>query len=388
MVAATEVLTTKVASGTPYQLDNKQVLRASSALLRHIKSEQEEKEETSTKKTLIGDDDESDGEGSPATNEIVWLVMTTKKHVVDKNRLKPSKISIPHSLNKSSSLNICLITADPQRSVKDIVADPAFPSDLSARITKVIGLTKLKDRYKSFESRRQLLSEHDVFLADDRIIMRLVETLGKIFYQSSKRPIPIRIEQIEKADGKRVKKDPKAKPSKEERKASFASPQVVAKEIEKALNCAPVYLAPSTTTSVRVGSSKFTPEQLAENVKAVVNGLTEKFISKGWRNVKAIHIKGATTMALPIWLADELWLDETDVLEKEEDEKKAFDNDKSGNKRRNPGDDDSSRGQGKKTKKIKAATDEDDISLKEKLQKRKAQALEEGKAPVKSTKKK
>lgn len=341
------------------------------------------------KKTLIGDDDdESDAEGSPATSELVWLVMTTKKHVVDKNRLKPSKISVPHSLNKSSSLNICLITADPQRSVKDIVADPAFPSELSSRITKVIGLTKLRDRYKSFESRRQLLSEHDVFLADDRIIMRLVETLGKIFYQSSKRPIPIRIEQIDKVDGKRVKKDPKSKQSKEERKASFASPQVVAKEIEKALNCAPVYLAPSTTTSVRIGSTKFTPEQLAENLKAVVNGLTEKFITKGWRNVKAIHIKGNSTMALPIWLADELWLDETDVLEKEEEEKKAIDNDKSGSKRRNPEEEDAAQGQSKKTKKIKAATDEDEVSIKEKLQKRKSQALEEGKVSVKATKKK
>lgn len=366
-----------------------QVLRASSALLRHVKSEQKDQEETSTKKTLIGDDDdESDAEGSPTTSELVWLVMTTKKHVVDKNRLKPSKISLPHSLNKSSSLKICLITADPQRSVKDIVADPAFPSELSSRITKVIGLSKLRDRYKSFESRRQLLSEHDVFLADDRIIMRLVETLGKIFYQSSKRPIPIRIEQIEKVDGKRVKKDPKSKQNKEERKASFASPQVVAKEIEKALNSAPVYLAPSTTTSVRVGSTKFTPEQLAENVKAVVNGLTEKFITKGWRNVKAIHVKGTSTMALPIWLADELWLDETDVLEKDDEEKKAIENDKSGNKRRNPEEDDAARGQSKKTKKIKAAADEDEVSLKEKLQKRKSQALEEGKVPVKATKKK
>ncbi|PCH02095.1 Ribosomal protein L1 [Penicillium occitanis (nom. inval.)] len=384
MPAATQALTTKVASGSPYQLDDKQVLRASSALLRHIKSEQKDQEEASTKKTLIGDDDESDSESFPSTSELVWLVMTTKKHVVDKNRLKPSKISLPHSLNKSSSLNICLITADPQRSVKDIVADPAFPSELSSRITKVIGLTKLRDRYKSFESRRQLLSEHDVFLADDRIIMRLIETLGKIFYQSSKRPIPIRIEQIEKVDGKRVKKDPKSKQSKEERKASFASPQVVAKEIEKALNCAPVYLAPSTTTSVRIGSTKFTPEQLAENVKAVVNGLTEKFITKGWRNVKAIHVKGTSTMALPIWLADELWLDETDVLE--EEEKKAIENDKSGNKRRNPDEDDAARGQSKKTKKIKAAADEDEVSLKEKLQKRKSQALEEGKVPVKATK--
>ncbi|OKL55383.1 hypothetical protein UA08_09356 [Talaromyces atroroseus] len=376
MVATKDALTTKVASGTPYQLDKPQVLRASTALLRHIKSQQQEKEETSTKITLIGDDDDSDTEESSTTNELVWLIMTTKKHVVDKNRLKPGKISIPHSMNKSSSLNICLITADPQRSVKDIIADPAFPSTLSSRITRVIGLTKLRERYKSFESRRQLLAEHDVFLADDRIIMRLVETLGKIFYQSSKRPIPIRIEKIDKVDGKRVKnKSPKAK---EERSANFASPLVVAKEIEKALNSAPVYLAPSTSTAVRVGTSGLAPEQLVENVQAVVNGLTEKFITKGWRNVKAIHIKGPTTMALPIWLADELWLEETDVLEKTEEETKAEDSEKNVKKRRNQGDD-VPRESTKKTKKLKAAADDDEAFRKEKLQKRKVQALEEGK---------
>lgn len=305
--------------------------------------------------------------------------MTTKKHVVDKNRLKPNKISVPHSLNKSSSLNICLITADPQRSVKDIVADPAFPSALSSRITKVIGVTKLKDRYKSFESRRQLLNEHDVFLADDRIIMRLVETLGKIFYKSSKRPIPIRIEQINKVDGKRVK-EPKGKTSKEERKASFATPLVVAKEIEKALDSTPVYLAPSTTTSVRIGTSGFTPEQLAENLEAVVNGLTDKFITKGWRNVKAIHVKGANTMALPIWLADELWLEETDVIEDAGEESKTIENGQSGNKRRKTDGDDVPREEAKRSKKLKTVADADDTARKEKLMKRKAAALQDGNA--------
>ena len=36
---------------------------------------------------------------------------------------------------------------------------------------------------------------------------------------------------------------------------------------------------------------------------------------KKWRGVRGIHIKGPTTAALPIWLADELWTDEADVLE-------------------------------------------------------------------------
>lgn len=396
MVAVTGPLTTKVASGTPYQLENSQVssenclstelftncsrlqvTRASTALLKFIKSQQKEKEEASTKKTLIGDnDDASDGEDAPAVNEPVWLVVTTKKHVVDKNRLKPGKIAIPHSLNSSPSLSVCLITADPQRAVKDIVAHPTFPSTLSPRITRVIGITKLKQRYKSFESRRQLLAEHDVFLADDRIITRLVDTLGKIFYKSSKRPIPIRIEQIDKVDGKRVKKEVNKRLPKDERNATFASPIVVAKEIEKALNSAAVHLAPAATTALRIGSSSMTPQQLTENVEAVVNGLTEKFISKGWRNVKAIHIKGPTTMAMPIWLASELWVDETDVLENVKNDLKQIEDGKTDKKRKNTEEEEITHKVSKKSKKAKSADKDDDKARKEKLRKQKARALE------------
>ncbi|KAJ5238759.1 hypothetical protein N7468_003378 [Penicillium chermesinum] len=377
MVSST-ALTTKVESGSPYQLDNPQVQKASSALLRHIKTNQVEQEKNATKKTLIGDND-SDDEETPLKNEAIWLILTTKKHVVDKNRLKPGKISLPHSLNSSPSLSICLITADPQRGVKDIVADPTFPQELSSRIDKIIGFSKLKARYQSFESRRQLLSEHDVFLADDRIITRLVPTLGKAFYKSSKRPIPIRIAAIEKVDGKRVKKDPKNKPSKDERSASFASPIIVAKEIERTLQCASVQLAPSTTAAVRVGSSNFSAEQLSENIAAVVQGMTEKFVSKGWRNIKALHIKGANTMAMPIWLASELWVEDADVVE-EAEETPAIEAGKKDKKRKSV--EDGKLLEDKKSKKSKPAADDDETASgaarKEKLKQLKAKALEDG----------
>ncbi|KAJ5665407.1 uncharacterized protein N7477_007855 [Penicillium maclennaniae] len=357
-------LTSKVSTGSPYQLDPPQVVKASSALLRHIKSNQEAKEKSATKKTLIGDND-SDDEETPVNNEAIWLILTTKKHVVDKNRLKPGKITLPHSLNSSPSLSVCLITADPQRK-------------LSSRIEKVIGFSKLKARYQSFESRRQLLAEYDVFLADERIITRLVPTLGKIFYKSSKRPIPIRIQKIEKVDGKRVKADPKKKTNKEEKRAEFAAPLIVAKEIERALHSAPVQLAPSTSTAIRIGSSKFTAEQLSENVAAVVKGMTEKFVSKGWRNIKNIHIKGANTTALPIWLSEELWVDNADVLE-EGAETAAIENGAANKKRKSTGEEKAI--EGKKSKKTKSAEEEDDsaevAARKEKLQKLKAEALED-----------
>ncbi|KAL2784964.1 electron transfer flavoprotein alpha-subunit [Aspergillus keveii] len=383
-MGSSTALTTKVTTGSPYQLDKNQVSKASSALLRHIKSRQDEQEATATKKTLIGDNDsDSDADDTPLHNEAVWLVLTTKKHVVDKNRLKPGRIAIPHSLNASPSLSICLITADPQRSVKNIVSDPSFPQHLSSRIEKVIGYSKLKDRYKSFETRRQLLSEHDVFLADDRIVMRLVTTLGKIFYKSSKRPIPVRLAQIDKVDGKRVKKDAKQKKGDDE-PSTFASTAIVAKEIEKALNSAPVHLAPATTAAIRVGSSNFTSEQLSENIDAIVKGMTEKYVSKGWRNIKAIHVKGANTMAMPIWLASELWVEETDVVEAVEGEEADGKTNKKRKQIEGEGEQKLLEGGNKKSRKQKAPEDDEEASSlaarKKKLEKQKAQASADGEA--------
>ena len=67
---------------------------------------------------------------------------------------------------------------------------------------------------------------------------------------------------------------------------------------------------------MKVGLASLTPEQVAANVEAVVAGLTDKLIA--WRNVRAVHIKGPNTMALPVWLAEELWTDEGMILEEDE----------------------------------------------------------------------
>lgn len=202
----------------------------------------------------------------------------------------------------------------------------------------MIGLSKLKARYKSYESRRQLLAEHEVFLADDRIITLLPKILGKIFYDhSSKRPIPVNF-QPSKSQRKESSSSGTLLTTQSQKlgsnsAVSVATPLHFAKEIERTLSCAQVYLSPTVTSSVRVGLSSFTPEQLTENVKTVVDGMVERFVTKKWRNVRAIHIKGPNTMALPVWLADQLWIDENDVLVEEEANQRAVNlNHRSGKK--------------------------------------------------------
>ncbi|OCK83520.1 ribosomal protein L1 [Lepidopterella palustris CBS 459.81] len=304
-------LTTKTPDGaSPYNLAPDQALRAAKALVSHLKTEQQRLETSGKKNLLTSGADSSEEDAEDETP--IWLILGTKKHILDKKRLKPSKIALPHSIS-SPATRICLITADPQRPYKDLIADPSFPTSISSRIARVIGISKLKLKYKSYESRRQLFAEYDVFLADDRIVTSMPLILGKIFYKTTaKRPVPVNltagVKSWKDGEGNKVK-------STRENEKAVGTPAAVAREIETALSAALVHLSPSVSTAVRVAKGNMAPEAIAENVEAVVKTLTEKFVPKGWRGVRSFHIKTPTSTALPIWLADELWVDDEDVLE-------------------------------------------------------------------------
>jgi ribosome biogenesis protein UTP30 len=221
-------------------------------------------------------------------------------------------------------LRICLITADPPNDrssiYKDLVASPAFPAELKERISKVIAVSKLKAKYKSFETKRQLLAEYDIFLADERIITGLPVILGKVFFKStSKRPIPVDLTgKLRFAGQGRPEKNKLAVKKRRDTQAggsqNIGAPADVAAEIEKTLQTTLVHLAPSATTSVKAALADWKPKEVAENVEAVVEKMVDQYIPKKWRGVKSIHIKTPTSAALPIWLADELWADEEQVL--------------------------------------------------------------------------
>lgn len=254
--------------------------------------------------------------------------MTAKKHILDSNRLKPGKIPLPHPVHLTSQSRICLITADPpassRRAYKELVQSPNFPADLSPRIVKVIAISRLKAKYKSFESCRQLHTEHDVFLADDRIIHMLPQILGKVFYKTTtKRPVPVSLTGEENWGKKEEKPQPRVyKITRREKDApgpdTVGAPADVGADIQKALNSALVNLSQSPTTAIRVARAGWQADWVVENVEAVVESLVKRFIPKGWRNVKSIHMKGPNTAALPIWLAEELWAEEDDVLDEVE----------------------------------------------------------------------
>jgi ribosome biogenesis protein UTP30 len=186
----------------------------------------------------------------------------------------------------------------------------------------VVAYTKLARKYKAYEARRQLLSEYDVFLVDQRIARLLPAALGKIFYQSTtKRPIPVSLTGKENW-GKKTKKTAydRLKPKSKVPPNTIGKPEDVGADIEKALSTLAINLSPSPTLSVKIAYAAWPAEWIAENVDAVVDRVVLKYVPNKWNGLKSLFLKGPDTAALPIWMADELWRDQNDVLDEGEQE--------------------------------------------------------------------
>jgi ribosome biogenesis protein UTP30 len=167
----------------------------------------------------------------------------------------------------------------------------------------------LKGKHKTFEAKRALRDAHDVFLADDRVVHLLPSILGKTFYAGKHNPIPVVL------------------PSESGKEEHLKI------EIEKALASTYLHLAPGTCTTIRVGLAAQSAEQIAANIKAVADKVIETYVPRKWQNIKSLHIKTATSIALPIWVADKVFDADVDKIQDEE-ATKAIEDQKNGKKRK------------------------------------------------------
>jgi ribosome biogenesis protein UTP30 len=88
---------------------------------------------------------------------------------------------IAHPLVDPRTSGVCLITKDPQREYKDLLEKNGVKF-----VSRVVGIEKLKGKWKPFEARRLLLRENGLFLADERVVPLLPKLLGKAFFQAKK----------------------------------------------------------------------------------------------------------------------------------------------------------------------------------------------------------
>ncbi|CAA7265519.1 unnamed protein product [Cyclocybe aegerita] len=201
----------------------------------------------------------------PAKEQHIWLNVTVKK-IVARHRLKPYKIPISHPIVDPRTTPVCLITKDPQREYKDLLEKHNIKF-----ISRVVGIEKLKGKFKPFEARRMLLKENGMFLADERVIPLLPKLLGTKWFEAKKQPIPVCL----------TRKDLKG-------------------ELERAISSTYMNQNQGTCTSIKVGKMSQKPSQIVQNVQTALPAIA-KAVQGGWDNIQSFHIKTNASMSLPIW---------------------------------------------------------------------------------------
>ncbi|GAA5905296.1 hypothetical protein JCM6882_003738 [Rhodosporidiobolus microsporus] len=237
-------------------VSQQQCEKAVNALLKHVEKKQQEREETE----LLGEMEEK-----------VFLVVglkTPPKREVH----KPIRIPVPHPVLNPRDSPVTLFVKDPQRYYKDLL-----PSLKINFISRVVGLDKLRTKHKTFEAKRQLLKEAELFLVDDRVMVETGKCLGKMWRDAKKQPIPVALQ----------RKDLKA-------------------ELERAIASTYMNVGTGTSLSIKLGTTSLhSPSELLANLRAVLPYLASRIPNtpQTFSNILSLHIKTTTSTSLPIYNA-------------------------------------------------------------------------------------
>ncbi|KAJ9478331.1 Ribosome biogenesis protein UTP30 [Pseudozyma hubeiensis] len=239
-------------------LDPVQVLKAFRALSAHIARRSKP---SSTDLPLDGPS------GSLRDPSNTVYLQLTLSHLSPTSHVKPVRINLPHALHTPGDVSVCLLVKDPQREYKDLLVERGIKS-----ISRVVGVTKLKGKFKPFDARRALVQDHDLFLADSRIVPTLPNLCGKVFFDAKKHPITVNL----------------AKKGLEE-------------ELASAISATTFLQNKGSCTTIKIGyMAKHSPEQLAQNLMAVIPAVLSR-VKGGWENVNNIDVKTGNSAALPVW---------------------------------------------------------------------------------------
>lgn len=265
-----------------------QVKKALSEIAKFLEREAASKE--NKKSDLFEEDEEED----PGRDILVGV--TSKKYFSDKPNFKPVVIKLSTPQLDVANVKTCLIIRD--RMISNEEELEAVEKANLPTLTKILTLNELKTEYKQFEKRRQLFTEYDVFVADDATFNSLPTALGKAFYRRGNRKLPILL-------------------SVTEHKGKELNLEALRENLTGVLTSTWFLPPVKDMTSIRVGAinKRFSIEQLVQNVQDVV-------ASFDLSTVVSISVKARSSPSLPIFYADQLYIDENkDILENIKDEK-------------------------------------------------------------------
>lgn len=159
-----------------------------------------------------------------------------------------------------------MFVKDPQDLVKDYLEEHG-----NGGVTEVIGVERLRKEYGTHEGRRELLNMYDLFLVDNRVSPIMPGLLGNAFLEAKKMPLHVDMRKN------------------------------VVGQIRKAISSTALNLRQGTSTTVRVGRTDFTAEQIVENLVMAVDGVVRR-LPAGWDDIQSLNLKSNKSPALPIYL--------------------------------------------------------------------------------------
>ncbi|KAM5151967.1 ribosomal L1 domain-containing protein 1 [Mantella aurantiaca] len=236
-----------------YGMDIIQVTKAVEALLAY------ERTKENVKKILLNQHD--------------WMSLMVTVWKIPK-RPQTIRIPLPHCV-RPDACEVCLFTRDEPNMTSEqteIFYKKMLVQHGITQITKVIPLKKMKKEYKPYEAKRRLLGSFDLFLADARIRRLLPSHIGKHFYKEKRVPQSVNL---------------KAKH--------------LACELNRFIQGTQLHITNrGCCYAIRVGHAGMNVEDIVENTLSVAKVLSEKLPMK-WINIKVLHLKTQTSVALPIY---------------------------------------------------------------------------------------
>ncbi|XP_040212869.1 ribosomal L1 domain-containing protein 1 [Rana temporaria] len=205
--------------------------------------------------------------------EYDWISLMVTVWRIPKH-LQTIRIPLPHGV-RPDACEVCLFTRDePNMTVEQ--TENFYKKMLAqhgiTQITKVIPLKKMKKEYKPYEAKQRLLGSFDLFLADARIRRLLPSHIGKHFYKEKREPQSVNL---------------KAKH--------------LASELNRFIQGTQLHINNrGCCYTIRMGHTGMKVEDIVENTLAVAKVLDEKLPMK-WKNIKVLHLKTQTSVALPIY---------------------------------------------------------------------------------------
>lgn len=215
---------------------------------------------------------------SPLDDDFMYLLVTLKK-IPRKDHRKSFKIPLVHPLQDSLVFKeVCLIIDDRPKK------DPKFKTNVEVAnkiiknedlpVSKVLKFSTLKREYKSFEAKKKLYEEFDVFFVDKRVEKMIPGVLGKVFY-GSKKKVPVAVN-LGKCSWK--------------------------EEIERGSRSVMLKLSGGTCSLVKVGRGLMGKDEIFENVVQVIEEVVE-VVPRKWAGVRSFHLKFTESLAMPIYQA-------------------------------------------------------------------------------------